>query len=110
MKDESKTGPGNNETTPSRCGSEFILHPSSFILPVLLFAAARDLAGTDAARVELPAGATVAVLRATLSRDYPALAPLLAKSAIAVNQDFAEDSHVLTEADEAAIIPPVSGG
>jgi len=77
---------------------------------VLLFAAARDLAGADTVTVELPAGATVADLRATLSKTFTALAPLLAKSAIAVNQDFAEDSHVLAATDEVAVIPPVSGG
>jgi molybdopterin converting factor subunit 1 len=79
-------------------------------LPVLLFAAARDLAGSDVVRVELPPGATVADLRSELARRFPALAPLLAKSALAVNHDFAEDSRVLAAADEVAIIPPVSGG
>ena len=43
---------------------------------VLLFAAARDLAGADIVAVELPAGATVAALRAELARRMPALAGL----------------------------------
>jgi sulfur-carrier protein len=77
---------------------------------VHLFAAARDLAGADSLAVELSAGATVADLRAELARRVPALAGLLAKSAVAVNHDFAEDGHVLQPADEVAIIPPVSGG
>jgi molybdopterin converting factor subunit 1 len=77
---------------------------------VLLFAAARDLAGTDTATVSLALGATVAQLRAALARDFPALAKLLAKSAVAVNHDFAEDDRVLTPGDEVAVIPPVSGG
>jgi molybdopterin converting factor subunit 1 len=77
---------------------------------VLLFAAARDLAGTDLATVALAAGATVAQLRAALGRDFPALAALLAKSALAVNHDFADDDRVLRESDEVAVIPPVSGG
>ena len=38
---------------------------------VLLFAAARDLAGADSVAVELPAGATVADLRAELARRHP---------------------------------------
>jgi len=83
---------------------------SPFRLTVLLFAAARDLAGTDAATVELAPGATVAELRAALARDFPALAPLLVKSAVAVNHDFAEDDRVLRPGDEVAVIPPVSGG
>ena len=79
-------------------------------LTVLLFAAARDLAGTDTATVALTPDATVAQLRAALARDFPALAALLAKSAVAVNHDFAEDDRVLVVGDEIAVIPPVSGG
>ena len=79
-------------------------------LTVIFFAAARDLAGGDSLAVELPRGATVADLRAELTRRLPALAGLLAKSAIAVNHDFADDGFALKSADEVAIIPPVSGG
>ena len=77
---------------------------------VILFAAARDLAGADSLALDLPAGATVADLRAELARRVPALAKLLAKSAVAVNHDFVEDDRVLAPGDEVAIIPPVSGG
>ena len=77
---------------------------------VILFAAARDLAGADSLAVELPAGATVADLRAELARRVPALAGLLARSAVALNHDFTEDERVISPADELAVIPPVSGG
>jgi molybdopterin converting factor subunit 1 len=77
---------------------------------VMLFAAARELAGAESFAVELTAGATVGDLRAELARRVPALAGLLAKSALAVNHDFAEDDRVLLPTDEVAIIPPVSGG
>ncbi len=80
------------------------------IVKVMLFAAARDLAGHDVIAAKLMADQTVAALRATLAKNFPALAPLLAKSAIAVNQDFADDTHILAPSDEIAIIPPVSGG
>ena len=76
-------------------------------LTVLLFAAARDLAGTAAITVNLPPGATVADLRAALA---PALGGLLARSAVAVNHDFADDARALAPGDEVAVIPPVSGG
>ena len=76
---------------------------------VLLFARARDLAGRDSVAVAPPA-ATVAELRARLAHQFPDLAALLAHSAIAVNQEFAADSHPLSENDEIAVIPPVSGG
>ncbi len=80
------------------------------LLRVLLFAAARDHAGADFVSVELSAVATVAELRTKLASQVPALAALLAKSAIAVNHDFAENNRVLTPTDELAVIPPVSGG
>ncbi|HEY7311660.1 MAG TPA: MoaD/ThiS family protein [Gemmataceae bacterium] len=80
------------------------------ILQVRLFARARDLAGADMVRVELSEAATVADLRRRLAADYPALAGLLARSALAVESDFAEDSRVLSANDEIALLPPVSGG
>lgn len=80
------------------------------ILTVRLFARARDLAGCDLLKVEVSAGATVADLRNAISAQVPALGPLLAVSAIAVNHDFATESQPLVESDEVAIIPPVSGG
>ncbi|MBX9624775.1 MAG: molybdopterin converting factor subunit 1 [Gemmataceae bacterium] len=79
-------------------------------LSVRLFARGRELAGADAVAVALPAGATVADLRRALAERYPALAGLLAVSAIAVDHDFAEDARVILPADELAVIPPVSGG
>jgi molybdopterin converting factor subunit 1 len=80
------------------------------ILRVHLFARARDLARSDMVRVELPDGATVADLRRRLAADYPALATLLERSALAVENDFAEDSRVLSPNEEVALLPPVSGG
>lgn len=79
-------------------------------LRVLLFAALHDLANTDIVSVEVAPNATVAELRRALATQVPPLAALLARSAIAVNHDFAEDTQVLTATDEVAIIPPVSGG
>lgn len=80
------------------------------LISVHLFARARDLAGADVVRVELPDDATVADLRRGLAADYPALAGLLERSALAVNDDFAEDSRVLSANVEVALLPPVSGG
>lgn len=79
-------------------------------LTVHLFAAARDLAGAAAVPIVLADAATVADLRAALAARVPALAALLARSAVAVDHDFADDAHVLTAAAEVAVLPPVSGG
>ena len=80
------------------------------ILSVRLFARARDLAFSDLLKIELEPGSIVADLRNAIIVQIPALGPLLAVSAIAVNHDFATESQVLIETDEVAIIPPVSGG
>ena len=79
-------------------------------LHVRLFARARDLAGADRVAVELPAGATVADLREQLAAQCPALADLIGKSAVAVDDEFAGDGHTLTDGAEIALLPPVSGG
>jgi molybdopterin converting factor subunit 1 len=79
-------------------------------VPVRLFARARELAGTDAVTVELPAGATVAILRERLAEACPALRPLLARSAVAVNEEFAGDETLIPVDAETALLPPVSGG
>jgi molybdopterin converting factor subunit 1 len=77
---------------------------------VLLFAALREAAGARELTVTLPEGATVADLRAELAEAYPALAPLLPNSGVAVNQELAEPDAPLRPGDEVALIPPVSGG
>jgi molybdopterin converting factor subunit 1 len=79
-------------------------------LVIHLFARGRELVGADTTTIDVPGGATVAVLRRILAERYPAFAPLLERSAIAVNHDFAEDSQVIARSDEVAVIPPVSGG
>lgn len=80
------------------------------IVRVRLFARARDLAGAGEIEVGLPAGATVVELRRVLGEARPALCELLGRCAIAVDSDFAGDDVVVTELNEIAVIPPVSGG
>ncbi len=76
---------------------------------VLYFAAARDAAG--AAREPLdPSPASVGELRRRLLALRPALGPVLARSRIAVNGDFADDAAPLSDGAEVAVIPPVAGG
>ena len=77
---------------------------------VRLFARARDLAGADALVIDLPAGATVGQLRQRLAAEYPALAALAERSAVAVRDEFADDADVLPGHAEVALLPPVSGG
>ena len=77
---------------------------------VLLFAAHRDLAGTDRMVVSLPDRATVAALLAELRRRGGGWDALPERAAVAVNRRYAHVGTVLTDGDEVALIPPVAGG
>jgi molybdopterin converting factor subunit 1 len=77
---------------------------------VRLFARARDLAGAEVVAVELPPGATVGELRRRLAGEHPRLASLLERSALAVDNEFAEDGQAVPAGSEIALLPPVSGG
>lgn len=75
---------------------------------IRLFAAAREAAGTT--RDELP-GATVAeVLAAARQRYGPGFTALLPTCRVWVNGEQADDSTLVGDADEVAVLPPVSGG
>lgn len=76
---------------------------------IITFAAARELVGAGSFIAEMPAGATVADLRARILETYPAFAEL-SDFAIARNEAYALAEEVLAEGDELVIIPPVSGG
>lgn len=77
---------------------------------VKLFAAARELAGASEAAVEVGEAAIVGDVRRALGRQYAALAPLVARSLMAVNAEYADDATNVAAGDEVALIPPVSGG
>ena len=79
-------------------------------MTVLFFARARDLVGVDAIRVEPPMPRTIRELRQRLVDRYPNLAGLLMKSALAVNDEYADDATLIPENAEVALLPPVSGG
>jgi molybdopterin converting factor subunit 1 len=79
-------------------------------IQVHLFARARDLAGMNKLILEAPTGVTAVELRRLIAEASPALAGLLARSALAINDDFAEDSTVVPADAEIAVLPPVSGG
>ena len=78
-------------------------------LRVALFAGMAEAAGTRTAEIDW-AGGAVADLRAALEAAYPAIGPLLARSAVAIDNRYAADDGRVPPAADVAIIPPVSGG
>ena len=77
---------------------------------VVAFATAADALGRQETELELPDGATVAVLRHHLGELHPALAPLWPRLAVAIDGELAAPDAVLAAGCEVALLPPVSGG
>ena len=76
---------------------------------VLLFASYREKAGVRRLALELREGATVGDLGHAMRARFPGL-PEPERIVVAVNNEYQEHDFVLSDGDEAALIPPVSGG
>ena len=77
---------------------------------VLYFGIVRERLGVGEETVEIDAGATVATLMSRLTDLHPDLADGVESVRVAVNRDYVDSSRVLSDNDEIAVIPPVSGG
>jgi molybdopterin synthase sulfur carrier subunit len=75
---------------------------------VIAFGITKDILGGREARIDVN-GNAVKDLRDALLSLYPSLKDLNSLM-IAVNNAYAEEDVTLSEADEIALIPPVSGG
>ena len=80
------------------------------IVKLLLFAAAKEIAGTEQIEIELEKDCTVEQLKIALIAKHPELAELTKRSAFAVEQIFSSDQTQINADSEVAMIPPVSGG
>ncbi len=84
-------------------------------ISVLLFAAAREIAGCESLAVEVSGittndAPTIGDLRAGLLHAEPRLAGISRSLLWAVNNEYANDSRLVSESDSVACFPPVSGG
>ena len=77
---------------------------------VRLFARLRDIAGSGDLSREVPAGATVGDIWRGLVTEFPEMAPYESSISSAVNADYAKMAAALSDGDEVAFLPPVSGG
>ena len=77
---------------------------------VRLFARLRDLAGSGELMRDVPEPATAHTVWQTLVTDYPALAEYEQTVSVAVNTDYARMQAQVSDGDEVAFLPPVSGG
>ncbi|HKJ06409.1 MAG TPA: molybdopterin converting factor subunit 1 [Flavobacteriaceae bacterium] len=78
-------------------------------IEILFFGITADFVGKSKLEIKIPKNSTVADFKELIVTDYPNLKNIN-EFAIAVNEDYAEDSVKLNPNDVVAIIPPVSGG
>ncbi|MBZ0275890.1 MAG: molybdopterin converting factor subunit 1 [Anaerolineae bacterium] len=78
---------------------------------ILLFANLKDIAGKNRLSVDVPgATATVDDVRRTMIELYPQMEANINAAITALNQEFAFAGDAVSDGDEVAFFPPVSGG
>ena len=77
---------------------------------VRLFARLKDIAGAPELERDVPADATLADVWAQLAKDFPAMAPYRGSVSGARNAEYARMADAVSDGDEIAFLPPVSGG
>lgn len=79
------------------------------VLEIMAFGITKDIVGKTLLNFELPDGSSVKELKEKLETNYPRMQELKSLL-IAVNEEYGDETHILSERDEIALIPPVSGG
>jgi molybdopterin synthase catalytic subunit len=77
---------------------------------VKLFGSIREAAGAKELAVALPEGSRAADLRRLLARDHPSFEEMADRLRVSVNYEIVSGETALSEGDEVAFLPPVSGG
>ena len=77
---------------------------------VRLFARLRDIAGSGELAREVAPGSTIGTVWQQLVCDFPELARYERSISSAVNADYARMDRAVSDGDEVAFLPPVSGG
>ena len=70
----------------------------------------RELTGCTQTTEDLPPGSTLGDLCKKLILRFPKLEAMQKSTLMAVGLDYQRPSHVLMEADEVSLFPPVQGG
>jgi molybdopterin converting factor small subunit len=75
-----------------------------------LYASIKDVLGKDRIGIEWTKNMTVGDLRKQLDASYPILSIVNARFSISVNRKPVDDSELIRNTDEIAVLPPISGG
>lgn len=79
-------------------------------LTVRLFARLREIAGAGELVLDVQAPATIRTVWAELASRHPEVAPYAASVSAARNLEYARMDTAVSDDDEIAFLPPVSGG
>ena len=77
---------------------------------LLFFATLKDIVGSRDLRIDIPEGSTIGDLLSQLEQRYPRIKDYRSIALTAINEEYADKSARISEGDEVAIFPPVSGG
>ncbi len=75
-----------------------------------LFARLREQSGTETEALQVPPGANLGEVYDVLRRKHPALEADRKAVRGAINRELSDWSAIVSDGDEVAFIPPVSGG
>lgn len=78
-------------------------------IQLLCFGIVSDLIGGPSIEIEAPENTSIENFKKIVVKQFPKITSV-SSYAIAVNEEYTNDSLVLKENDVVAIIPPVSGG
>ena len=77
---------------------------------IQLYSVLKSKLHTESIDLETPLGITVSEFLDLACEQYPTMAPYRSVMRLAVNQTYSQDSSIIQDGDEIAIITPVSGG
>ncbi len=77
---------------------------------IQLYSVLKSKLKADSVDLETQSGITVNEFLDLACKQYPVMAPYRSVMRLAVNQTYSEDSNIIQDGDEVAIITPVSGG
>jgi molybdopterin synthase catalytic subunit len=76
----------------------------------LFFASLKDIVGSRELAMDVPEGTTISDLLTQLEGRYPRFTDYRSVILTAINEEYADKTAQISDGDEIAIFPPVSGG
>ncbi len=79
-------------------------------IKILYFASAREVTGKSSEEMEVSESCTVADVKVFLNERFDGLNFDKNRIKVAVNKKYSDDTTIIKENDEIALIPPIAGG